>query len=168
MTFRFFLLVAVLCAGVAFGQEYNAGVAAVDITPEYPVRLSGFGFRREPSEGVLQRIWAKALVIADAERGPAVLITTDNLGVPIDITETVAKRLAAAIGLRRNRLTITATHTHTAPMLRGVAPTLFGMDIPYEHRAAIERYTQEFTDKLVEVAVSASKDVKPGSIEWGI
>ena len=37
------------------------GVAAVDITPDYPVRLSGFGFRRTESEGVTQRIWAKAI-----------------------------------------------------------------------------------------------------------
>src|SRR5262245_43584961 len=59
------------------------GVAQVDITPDYLVRLSGFGFRRDESEGVTQRIWAKALAFGDDREGPAVLITTDNLGVPI-------------------------------------------------------------------------------------
>lgn len=161
-------LLTFACAGVASAQDYNVGVAAVDITPDYPVRLSGFGFRREPSEGVMQKIWAKALVIADTEQGPAVLITTDNLGVPHEVTRAVAEQLAPKIGLRPERLTITATHTHTAPMLRGVAPTLFGMDISEEHQAAIDRYTREFTDKLVEAAVSAAKDVKPGRLEWGI
>jgi putative membrane-bound dehydrogenase-like protein len=161
-------LLAILGAGIAAAQDYNVGVASIDITPDYPVRLSGFGFRREPSDGVTHRIWAKALVIADAERGPVVLITTDNLGVPSEITQTVAERLAGKIGLRRERLTITATHTHTAPMLRGVAPTLFGMDIPDEHQAAIDRYTREFTDKLVKVAIVAANDVKPGRLEWGI
>lgn len=165
---RLIHLAALLCTGLAFGQDYNVGVAAVDITPDYPVRLSGFGFRREPSEGVMHKIWAKALVIEDAQRGPAVLITTDNLGVPTEITQTVAERLAPKIGLRPERLTITATHTHTAPMLRGVAPTLFGMDIPDEHQAAIDRYTREFTDKLVEVAIAAAKDIKPGRLQWSI
>jgi putative membrane-bound dehydrogenase-like protein len=170
MIFRnlLYLLAIACCSSIAAAQDYNIGVASVDITPDYPVRLSGFGFRREPSEGAMQKIWAKALVIADTERGPAVLITTDNLGVPREITQAVAERLAPKIGLRPERLTITATHTHTAPMLRGVAPTLFGMDIPEEHQAAIDRYTREFTDKLVEVASAAVNDVKPGRLEWGI
>jgi putative membrane-bound dehydrogenase-like protein len=165
---RFIGFVMILIASVAAAQDYNVGVASIDITPDYPVRLNGFGFRREPSDGVTHRIWAKALVIADEQRGPAVLITTDNLGVPSEITQAVAERLAPTIGLRRERLTITATHTHTAPMLRGVSPTIFGMDIPDEHQAAIDRYTREFTDKLVDVATAAAKDVKPGRIEWGI
>ncbi|HET6408291.1 MAG TPA: neutral/alkaline non-lysosomal ceramidase N-terminal domain-containing protein, partial [Chthoniobacteraceae bacterium] len=168
MSLRFLPILLLLQAGISFADDYNIGVAAVDITPDYPVRLSGFGFRREPSDGVLHRIWAKALVIADEERGPAVLITTDNLGVPAEITSKVAERLAPQIGLRRERLTITATHTHTAPMLRGVAPTLFGMDIPAEHQEAIDRYTREFTDKLVEVTLAAVTNAKPGRLEWGI
>src|SRR5690349_595494 len=44
--------------GIGFAREpetYKVGVAQVDITPtQYPVRLSGFGFRRTESEGVTQ------------------------------------------------------------------------------------------------------------------
>lgn len=47
------------------------GVTQVDITPDYPVRLSGFGFRRTESEGITHRIWAKALAIDDQVNGPA-------------------------------------------------------------------------------------------------
>ena len=39
------------------------GVARVDITPDYAVRLSGYGNRRTESEGVEQHIWARALAI---------------------------------------------------------------------------------------------------------
>jgi hypothetical protein len=92
----------------------------------------------------------QALAFADDENGPAILITTDNLGVPDQITQAVADHLGPKIGLKRERLAITATHTHTAPMLRGVAPTLFGVEIPAEHQERIDRYTQEFTQKLVE------------------
>src|SRR6516162_5975231 len=70
---------------------YDVGVAKIDITPTHPIRLSGFGFRRTESEGVTQRIWAKALAIDDGK--PAVLITVDNLGIPAAMTETVAARL---------------------------------------------------------------------------
>src|SRR5262245_47722796 len=58
------------------------GVARVDITPDYPVRLSGFGFRRTESEGIRQRIWAKALAIGADDDRPAVLIAVDYRGIP--------------------------------------------------------------------------------------
>ena len=38
----------------------QVGVAEVDITPDYPIRLSGYGSRRTESDGIIQRIWAKA------------------------------------------------------------------------------------------------------------
>src|SRR5215213_4629899 len=98
-----FLISAFVCI-IALSESTHAGmqvgVASVDITPDYPVRLSGFGFRRAESEGVTQRIWAKAIAFADdadappdAAPGPAVILTVDNLGVPISMTREVARRL---------------------------------------------------------------------------
>ena len=147
---------------------YRIGVGRVDITPSYPVRLSGFGFRRAESDGVTQAIWAKALVVDDQRSGPAILITVDNLGIPADITLEVARRLQTRRGIHPKRVSITATHTHSAPMLRGVAPTLFGIDIPKDHQQRIDRYTNELTDHLVAVAENALDDRKPGTLAWGI
>jgi putative membrane-bound dehydrogenase-like protein len=145
---------------------YRVGVARVDITPGYPVRLSGFGSRRAESEGVTQRIWAKALAIDDGE--PAVVITVDNLGVPANMVQELAGRLQKLAGLRPERLAVTATHTHTAPMLKGVCPTLFGLPIPKEHQEHIDRYTVELTDNLEKVALAALADRRPARLAWGI
>jgi putative membrane-bound dehydrogenase-like protein len=157
-------------AGLASAAEvpgpYRVGVAKVDITPSYPVRLSGFGFRRTESEGVTQRIWAKALAIDDGE--PAVIVTVDNLGVPAALVEEVAGRLRKQAGLRRERLAVTATHTHTAPMLKGVCPTLFGLPIPKEHQEHIDRYTAELTDNLEKAALAALADRRPARLAWGV
>src|SRR6516225_4081596 len=91
------------------GDTRSVGVARVDITPDYPVRLSGFGFRRTESEGVRQKIWAKALAIGtDAER-PAVLIAVDNLGVPARMVTEVAARLKKTSALDPDRLAITSS-----------------------------------------------------------
>jgi putative membrane-bound dehydrogenase-like protein len=144
---------------------YHVGVARVDVTPTYPVRLSGFGFRRTESEGVSQRIWAKALAIGKDD--PAVLIAVDNLGVPADIVALVAKRLKAK-GVRPERVAVTATHTHTAPMLSGTCPTLFGVAIPAEHQKHIDRYTREFTDALEKAALAALADRRPARLSWGV
>src|SRR5438874_13147652 len=146
----------VLTAPAAAADTYTVGVGRADITPAYPVRLSGFGFRRTESEGVTQRIWAKALAIDDGQ--PAVLLTVDNLGVSDRIVGELAKRLATKTGLKPERLAVTATHTHTAPMLSGVCPTLFCIPIPPDHQEHIDRYTREFIDNLEKVALAALDD----------
>ena len=53
-------------------------------------------------------------------------------------------------------------------MLTNVCPTLFGVPIPPEHQKNIDRYTQELTDKLEQVALAALKDLKPARLAWGI
>jgi pimeloyl-ACP methyl ester carboxylesterase len=152
----------------ATGAEYLVGTAKIDITPDYPVRLSGFGFRRTESEGITQRIWAKAIAISGDDSSPAVLITVDNLGIPRSMVHSLSQKLQNSLGLTPERLTVTATHTHTAPMLSGVAPTLFGLPISKEHQSHIDQYTQELERHLETVASEAIKNLQPGTLEFGI
>src|SRR5262245_31212309 len=153
-------------AGAQQADTYAVGVAKVDITPDYPVRLSGFASRKTESDGVTHKIWAKALAIGEDD--PAVLIAVDNLGIPYSITQEVARRLAKKAKLTPERLAITATHTHTAPMLTNVAPTLFGQPIPKDHQGRIDRYTRELTDNLEKVALAALADRKPARLSFAL
>ena len=121
---------------------YKVGVARVEITPDHPIRLNGFGGRRAESEGAYQKIWAKALAIEDGTNSPAVLLAVDVLGIPADLYDELARRLEKKAGLKRERLAVTATHTHTGPMLSGANPTIFGVPIPKEHQANIDKYTR--------------------------
>ena len=66
------------------------------------------------------------------------------------------------------RLAITATHTHTAPMLKGTNQTLFGVPIPEEHLAHIDQYTAEFLDKLEKVGVEAMSKRTPARLSYAI
>src|SRR5690349_14631973 len=99
------LLMIVFPAAFAAAAELRIGVATRDITPDYTIRLNGFASRKTESDGVAGRIWAKALAFMDQNEGPAILITTDNLGVPASIRAEVAERLAK-IGVKPRRLTI--------------------------------------------------------------
>jgi hypothetical protein len=168
---RFLLTLSAVALATPASAEplpYRVGVAKVDITPDHPIRLNGFGFRRTESEGVYQKLHARALAIEDGTKSPAVLMTVDVLGIPDNIFDEVARRLAAKANLHKSRIAITATHTHTGPMLTGANPTLFGVPIPKEHQANIDRYTPRFIDKLEEAALAALKDMKPAKLEWGI
>jgi len=77
------------------------GVAKVDITPASPIRLTGYASRRTESEGVEQRLWAKALAIGSDADKPALLLTVDNCGMTEAITEELARRLAKKARIER-------------------------------------------------------------------
>jgi putative membrane-bound dehydrogenase-like protein len=146
--------------------EVPVGVAKVDITPDYPVRLSGYGSRRTEHEGIEQRIWAKALVIGSDSDGPALLLTVDNCGVPDSMRTELARRLAVRTKVTAERIAICSSHSHSAPMLAGVLPNLFSMDIPPEHMPPIERYTRELADKLDQVSLAALTDRQPAQLAF--
>jgi len=162
--------------------EYAAvpiGAAVVDITPDYPVRLTGYGNRLKESEGVAVKIHARAMVIGSAgdETGTedtrradaqplAVLITVDNCGVPLEMTEAVFERVAAKHNIPRERFAISSTHTHSGPWLRGFAPNIFA-EIPEDHATHLAQYEKELTDKLVDVVEKAIASQRLGHLSSG-
>jgi hypothetical protein len=161
-------LLALLHAPTAPAQERPVGVAQVDITPDGPIRLTGYGNRREPATAVDQRLRAKALAIGgDAAPGPVVLVVADNCGVPARLVEEVARRLESKAKLPRDRLVVCSSHTHNGPALSGVLPFLFGEPIPADHQAAIDGYTRRLADRLEAVALAALADRRPGRLAWG-
>ena len=163
-------LLAFCCALPALAAKETfcpVGAAQVDITPDYPIRLSGYGARQKESEGIDQHIFAQALAIGGDKKSLAVLITVDNVAVPAYLREEVAARLAKKAGLRNERFALCSTHAHTAPMLTGVCPNLYGADIPPDQQERIDRYTRELTDKLEQVALAALQDRQAATLAWG-
>jgi len=154
------------CAIEAAEAFVLVGIARVDITPDFPVRLSGYGSRRTESEGAEQRIFIKALVIGSDADGPALLLAVDNCGVPDSMRDELARRLVAKSKVTAERIAICSSHSHSAPMLAGVLPNLFSMDIPAEHLPNIERYTRELADKLEQVSLAALKDRQPARLAF--
>jgi putative membrane-bound dehydrogenase-like protein len=147
-------------------QLFSVGVAKMDITPAYPIRLCGYAVRKTESEGVAQHLWAKALAIGTDKDGPAILITVDNTGVPASIRNQLATRLQSRAGTDPARLALCSSHSHSAPCLAGNLPTLFGAPLPPEHQEHVERYTRELVDALEKVALEALKARRPAKLSW--
>lgn len=154
----------------AFADEsvYDVGVAAVDVTPGYPIRLNGFAGRTTESEGITQRIWAKALAIGSDEQKPVILITLDSLGIREPMVNEVARRLKEKAGIERAQIAVAFSHSHTTPKVNGACDTIFCMDIPPEHQANIDRYTAELADHLEAAALKALADRKPATLSWAV
>lgn len=145
----------------------SLGVAQVDITPNYPIRLRGYAGRHEEATKVSLRLWAKAMAIASADgKDPTILITFDNCVVPDALVRKLAARLEKKADLPRHRLAVTATHSHNAPILAGMSETLYVHPLPKEQAERIERYTDELLDKLEQVAVKALENRRPCRLSW--
>jgi hypothetical protein len=140
------------------------GVAAIDITPSEPIRLTGYGNREQPTGEVRQRLWAKALAFGS---GPdaAVLIAVDLIGVPRALSDEVARRLANA-SIRREQFVVSATHTHTGPALAGVLPYIFNVPATSAQQQVVDRYTAALADRLEQVARSALENRRPSRLAW--
>jgi putative membrane-bound dehydrogenase-like protein len=147
---------------------YQVGVSRVDITPDYPVRMNGFGFRRDEAEGVTQRIWAKGLAVSHGDEPPVVVVTLDNLGVRLPMVEEVAAKLADKFKLPRERFAVTFTHTHTAPKVNGASDTIFSSPIPADQQAHIDQYTRDLTHWIEQAAEQALADRQPARLRRGV
>jgi hypothetical protein len=113
------------------------------------------------------RFGQKQLRFGTTDEDTVVVITVDTLGIPDDMTERLATKLKSK-GIDRSRLAICASHTHSGPMIRNCANTLFGEPISDEHWQHILQYTEELESKLEKVATDALADRKPAKLSWGI
>src|SRR5690349_9959013 len=109
-------LAAVVTANAA--PEYKAGISRVEITPAGPIWMSGYASRTKPSEGVLQKLWAKALAVEDRRGTKLVIVTTDLIGLPRSITDLIGARVQKEFGIPRSQLLLNSSHTHTGPLIR--------------------------------------------------
>ncbi|MDG3003442.1 neutral/alkaline non-lysosomal ceramidase N-terminal domain-containing protein [Paludisphaera mucosa] len=153
-------------AGAGRAEEVAVGVARVDVSPSGPIRLSGYLARTTESKGIGHPIYAKALAIGSDDQKPVILVSVDNVGVSDAIVGEIAERLERKVGLPRERLALGASHTHSAPLLTGVLPNIFGKPIAADQQAKIDAYTREFVDKIERVCLEALADRKPATLSW--
>jgi len=143
------------------------GLARIDVTPDFPVRLAGYASRMAEATEVADRLWGKALAIGDdGGDGPAVLILVDNCSATTELVDEVAARLKRKAGVRPERCVVASTHTHSAPLLPEFAPWHYTKAMPPEHMEHMNRYRSELVDKLEKVALEALASRAPAYLAW--
>ena len=94
------------------------GFAKTDITPRIGVDLCGFGpFRNRVSIGVRDRLWARAMAVANGAR-TAVVVNCDLVGVSLAVTQRVRELVTAGCTISPDAILISCTHTHSGPAVR--------------------------------------------------
>ena len=94
-------------------------------------------------------------------------MTVDVLGIPADIFDELARRLEKKAGSRRTASRSPRRTRTPARCSRARTPTLFGVPIPKEHQANIDKYTPEFLDKLEAVGARGAQGPEAGEAGVG-
>ncbi len=139
----------------AAAAELKAGVARVDLTPplELNAPLGGYGERmNRPAEGIHDRIFAKAVVLADGKKKFA-LLTVDIVGFPPPIKPALVDRLSGA-GWTREQIMLLPSHSHTSIEMNAINPANT-LQVPQ-----LGIYSQRVYDFVVERLASVVRDAE--------
>jgi len=143
---------AVYPSGAAANEgTLRAGTARIDITPEKPVKMSGYGARTALSEAVHDPLSAR--VVAFENNGERlVLVSSDLLGYYGGTAEHFRKVILSELELKPGELFLSAIHTHDGPTLT--------IDKEKGHPNNLE-YTENLQAGLIEVIRKAMKNTGP-------
>ena len=111
------LLVCLAAATPIRAGELRVGAAAEVITPAPGTPLAGYYEHREAT-GVHDDLYAKAIVI-ERDGVKAAMVVCDLLTLPRTIVDDARRLIAEKPGIPADRVMISATHTHTGPIVRG-------------------------------------------------
>src|SRR5687767_3021585 len=106
MTRRELLALAALvrAPSAATQSSCRAGVATIDVTPGPGLWMAGFARRTQPAQGTALPLKAKALALQYGDARPAVIVTTDLLGLTARLTEAAASEVRRRTGIPRSHL----------------------------------------------------------------
>ncbi|GAB4136610.1 neutral/alkaline non-lysosomal ceramidase N-terminal domain-containing protein [Thermopirellula anaerolimosa] len=141
---------------------WKVGVARAVITPDETLWQAGYAARQRPAEGKMHDLWLKALALEAADGQRAVLITADVLGFPHASADRICGELEKKYGLRRDQIMLTASHTHSGPVLEGALYDIYPLDDTL--KAAISRYTRRLESIATETVGGALRALQPGSL----
>ncbi len=149
-----------------FPGQFIAGAATVDITPP-PNSLprAGYSMWSTMGEGFRTRLYARAYYLRDAEGDAYLLIQTDLTSGSRILHTRLGELLAPTTDIDASNLTITATHSHSAPG-QIVGSQFYNKHI--SHKAGFARDYFEFVlDKVHAAAQEAYQSAGPATLASG-
>jgi putative membrane-bound dehydrogenase-like protein len=135
----------------------RAGAMAVDISPTtFPVRQNG-GFLERRVDRVAEPLHARAVVLSSGTERIAIAIV-DSCMLPQTVCDDVKERVRSAIGMPRERVLISATHTHSAP---GVMNYCLGS-------RADPAYTESLPPLIAKAIIGAARREEPAEFGFTV
>ena len=137
---------------------FRAGAATSNITPDLGTPLIG-GFNPRGSVHIHDDLNVRCLVLDDGTTKLAFAIV-DNVQFPREIHDGAKELIHEATGLPKDHILIAATHTHSAPSLRGPSYTVLGE--PWDD------YQKFVVRRIADGVRRALNNLEPARIGWGV
>jgi neutral ceramidase len=157
-------LLGLLCfvsvsAALSSAAELRVGVAAVRITPPNGIPMAGY-YSTRLAEGTLDDLHAKAIVF-EQDGGKAALVALDLVTLARPTIDEARRLIAKSTGVPPEAVMISATHSHTGPLLTGVSVrnASYGGDMDIA-----KNYTTSLPAKIVEAVRLAEAALAPARL----
>lgn len=156
------LIVAFFLPAVAMAQPeqpkvFRAGAATSNITPFLGTDLIG-GFHPRGSVHIHDELHARCLVLDDGKTQLAIVII-DNVKFPSELHDPTKNLIQKTTGLAPENVLIAATHTHSAPSLRGTS--YLKLNEP------LDDYQKFVIRRIADGVQRAFHNLEPARVGWG-
>ena len=158
LIFRYLIIMISFFPLLAIGQNAKSdktlvkmGASQINITPDKPTLMAGYGDRKTPFTGVHDSLYASALYFS-SEKTKALFITADLVGFSSKFIDIIKTMISSKTGIPLEDIMIAAVHNHGGPALgtyRNETP-----QTGYDYAAVLK-------EKLTNLAVDASKNPVP-------
>lgn len=124
--------------------------------------MAGYGNRKgKPAEGVHDSIYVKSVALRVGGE-TLVFLASDLLIIPPEISDRVAQNLSSSVGIGREKIFFSATHTHSS--LGGWSSGYVGKQFAGDPDTTVVSW---IVQQLTTAAIEALHDLKPGCFGTG-
>ncbi|MBL9124265.1 MAG: neutral/alkaline non-lysosomal ceramidase N-terminal domain-containing protein [Planctomycetaceae bacterium] len=142
--------------------KFQVGYAERDVTPQKPMPMWGYAARHAAlSNGILDPLMAKAVVIVAGDQKLALVGTDLGRGPTIAMMEKIRKEIKEKAGV--DHVLITGSHSHHGPVLELT-------DQPGKGKGKFDdavAYSLQYPNTLIEMIVEAANNAKPAKMGIG-
>jgi len=138
-------------------KVFRAGAATSNITPFLGTSLIG-GFSPRGSTYIHDELHVRCLVLDDGET-KLVFAIIDNVQIPHEVYDAAKDLIHKNTGLPREQMMMSATHTHSAPSLRGTSYTILNQPL--------DDYQKFVVRRIADGVQRAMHNLELARIAWG-
>jgi hypothetical protein len=140
-------------------QTWQAGAAAVVITPPQPMWMSGYASRDRPAQGKIHDLFVKAMAVRDPLGRTVMLLTCDLVGIDRATSQQICSRIQQRHQLSRDQVSIATSHTHSGPVVGTNLLSMYSLE-PAQQQL-VQQYTGLLSDWCVQAADQAIAALQP-------
>lgn len=164
MTHRILALIVYVVAMVPElpAAEIRAGAAAVRITPDQPTPLAGY-YNTRLATNTHDELHAKAIVLEQGGK-KAALVVCDLISLPRSVVAQAREMISRTTGVPGANVMISATHTHTGPVLDSGSKRQF---VDGGAAQVVRDYTAQLPAKIAEAVRRAEAALETARVSVG-